>query len=88
MFRPKDTKERTLHRLKIAQGHLKKVMSMVESDEYCIDIIHQNQAVQNALKEIDKIVLEQHLECCTIPDLKNGQADKAIKEIMEVFNKK
>lgn len=88
MFRPKDTKERVIHRLKIARGHLEKVIKMAEADEYCIDVIHQSQAVQKALKEADNLVLEQHLKCCTEADIKSGQSEKAIKEIMEVFDKK
>lgn len=88
MFRPKDTKERAIHRLRIAKGHLEKVIKMTEADEYCIDIIHQSQAVQKALKEVDNLVLEQHLSCCTEVDIRNGKSEKAIKEIMEVFDKK
>ncbi|MDO8577181.1 MAG: metal-sensing transcriptional repressor [Candidatus Daviesbacteria bacterium] len=42
-YRPKDTEERILHRLKIAKGHLQKIIQMVESGQYCIDVIHQSQ---------------------------------------------
>lgn len=87
MYRPKDTKERILHRLKIAQGHLKKVREMVESDDYCIDVIHQNQAVQKALKEIDTLTLENHLSGCVSDAIKNGRKDEAIMEVMAVFKK-
>lgn len=87
-FRPNNTNERVIHRLKITKGHLEKVLKMAEADEYCIDIIHQSQAVQKALKEIDKLILEQHLTCCTQADIQNGNSAKAIKEIMEVFDKK
>ncbi len=38
-YRPKDTQERVLHRLKIAKGHLEKVIKMVETDTYCIDVM-------------------------------------------------
>ena len=87
MFVPKDHKERVIHRLKIARGHLEKVIKMVDEDEYCVDIIHQSQAVQKALKEIDHLVLEQHLECCTSEDIKSGNLQKAIDEVMSVFKK-
>lgn len=86
-YRPKDTKERILHRLKIAQGHLKKVSEMVESDDYCIDVIHQNQAVQKALKEIDNLTLENHLSGCVSDAIRNGKKDEAIMEVMAVFKK-
>lgn len=87
MYRPKDTKERIIHRLKIAQGHLKKVRDMVENDQYCIDVIHQNQAVQKALKEIDTLTLENHLSGCVTDAIKNGNKDEAITEVMAVFKR-
>lgn len=87
-YRPKDTQERILHRLKIAQGHLKKVLSMVEDGEYCIDVIHQSQAVQRALEEVDSLILENHLQGCVVDHIKKGQAKKSIEEIMNVFKRK
>lgn len=88
MYRPKDTQERILHRLKIARGHLDKVIRMAENDEYCIDVLHQSQAVQAALKETDSVILENHLKTCVSDSMKSGNQEKAIKEVMEVFKKK
>ena len=87
MYRPKDTEERILHRLQIAQGHLRKVLNMVENNQYCIDVIHQSQAVQRALEEVDALVLENHLQGCVIEHIKKGEAKKSIDEIMNVFKK-
>lgn len=87
-YRPKDTQERILHRLKIARGHLDKVISMVEHDEYCIDVLHQSQAIQSALKETDNLLLENHLKSCVVDHIKKGNKEKAIHEVMEVFKKK
>ena len=84
-YRPKDIKERIVHRLKIAQGHLKKVQQMVEDDTYCIDVIHQSQAVQKALKEVDTVILENHLKGCVTDAMKNGKQDEAIVEVMNIF---
>ncbi len=86
-YRPKDTQERILHRLKISAGHLKKVIKMVENDEYCIDVLHQSQAVQKALKETDNLMLENHLKKCTTDAIREGKQDKAIAEVIEVFRK-
>ncbi|WKZ25490.1 MAG: metal-sensitive transcriptional regulator [bacterium] len=81
-------KTNILHRLKIAKGHLEKVINMVEGDEYCIDVVHQLLAIQSALKKIDEIVLEDHLKTCVADSIKRGDADTAIKEVMEVLKKK
>lgn len=87
-YRPKDTQERILHRLKIAQGHLKKVIQMVESDCYCIDVMHQLQAVESGLKETGNVLLENHLKGCVSDAISKGKAEESIAEIMEVFKKK
>lgn len=87
MFKPKNAKERNLHRLKIARGHLSKVITMLESDEYCIDILHQSQAVQKALKEVDNRILENHLQSCAADAISKGKKEQAIAEVMEVFKK-
>lgn len=86
-YRPKDTQERILHRLKISRGHLEKVIKMVAEDQYCIDVLHQSQAVQKALKETDVLMLESHLKKCATDAIKEGNQDKAIAEVLEVFRK-
>ncbi len=87
-YRPKNTEERILHRLKIARGHLDKVIKMTENDEYCIDILTQSLAVQGALKETDALLLENHLNTCVVDDIKNGKTKSSIDEIVKVFRKK
>lgn len=86
-FRPKDSQERILHRLKIAKGHLEKVMEMVENDVYCIDILNQMHAVENAIRETEGIVLENHLKGCVSDSIKNGRKEEAIAEVMQIFKK-
>ena len=81
-------KKDIVHRLQIAKGHLEKVLKMVEEDDYCIDIVHQSIAVQAALKKVDEIVLENHLRTCVSDSIKKGDSNEAIKEVMEVLQKK
>ncbi len=88
MYRPKDTQERILHRLKISRGHFDKVIKMVEEQDYCIDVLHQSQAVQAALKETDAVILENHLKTCVADSISKGNKEEAIREIMDVFKKK
>ncbi len=87
-YRPKNTEERILHRLKIARGHLDKVIKMVEADQYCIDVMHQMQAVESGLKETANVLLENHLKGCVADAISKGKADESIAEIMRVFKKK
>ena len=88
MYRPKNTQERILHRLKIAKGHLEKVIKMIDADAYCIDVIHQLQAIESGLEETGNVLLENHLKGCVADAMTQGKKDGAIKEVMTVFRKR
>lgn len=77
-----------LHRLKIIRGHLSKIVNMVESGQYCIDILHQSLAVQAALKGVDQLVLENHMKTCVAKAIKEGKSKEVIDEVMKVMEKK
>ena len=81
-------KTKIIHRLKIARGHLDKVIKMVEEDEYCINIVHQSLAVQAALKKADEVVLENHIKTCVVDSIKKGETNKVVDEVMQVLRKK
>ena len=70
------------------QGHLQKVREMVENDEYCIDILHQSQAIQSALQKLDTLIMENHLTGCVSDAIRKGEDKKAVREVMSVFNKR
>lgn len=84
------TKGSPLHRLQIARGHLDKVIRMVVNDDYCIDVLTQSQAVQAALREVDALVLENHLQHCVVDAVKGSPDEKnnAIAEVVKIFRKK
>lgn len=83
----KISKQSIIRRLKIAEGHLKKVREMLEKDAYCIDVLHQSQAVQAAIKEIDSLILNDHLNTCVVDAIKKGNSKEVIGEVMAVFKK-
>lgn len=60
---------------------------MVEEDCYCIDVLNQSRAVQSALKEADALLLRDYLKVCTSDITKKKKADKAIDEVMQVFER-
>lgn len=75
--------------MKIAKGHLEKVISMVEKGEYCLNIIQQSQAVQSALSKVDEAILENHLKTCVRDSIAgNKDVDEKVKEVIEVFKRK
>lgn len=80
-------KKNTLKRISYILGHLHGINKMVEDDKYCIDIVHQIQAVQSALNKVIEIVLEDHLKTCVSHAIKKGDGTKVIKEVMETIKK-
>lgn len=83
----KEAQNGVQHRLKIIEGHIKKVRKMVEDQQYCIDILNQSLAVRRALKEVEAIILEKHLKSCVTNAIKNNKSSKTYKELMEVFKR-
>lgn len=87
-YRPKDTHERINHRLKIAKGQLESVMRMLDEDTYCIDVLHQIQAVESGLRETGNLLLENHLKQCVADAISKGKTEETINEVMQVFKKR
>ncbi|MFA5770041.1 MAG: metal-sensitive transcriptional regulator [Patescibacteria group bacterium] len=84
-----DNNKKVLQRMKIARGHLDKVIDMVEKGEYCLDVIQQSQAVQSALSKADEVILENHLRTCVKESMMTGKdVDKKVDEVIEVFKRK
>lgn len=79
-------KEKLLHRLSIIRGHLDKVIEMVASDQYCMDVLQQSAAVGSALKEVEQIILEQHLRTCVSEAIKKEKSvEDKVEEVIRVF---
>ena len=49
---------------------------MVESDQYCVDIIKQSYAVERALKAFESALLEGHLNSCVPGRLQRADATR------------
>lgn len=77
-------KKRAAHRLKIIEGQIRGLQRMIDEEKYCIDIIHQAQAIKEALSSVENFMLENHLRTHVVEQIKNGKEVKAIKEILTV----
>ncbi len=83
-----NSKQKNIHRIKIIKGHLLAIERMLEADKYCVDIVHQSQAVQKALKKLDESLLKGHLEHCVVHQAKTGQIDKVVEDLIGIFKYK
>lgn len=86
-------KEKTLINFKKAQSLILKILKMVESDTYCIDIMQQNLAVIGLLKSAHQMLMEGHLNSCfskallTKNEERKNEMTKEILRLTKLFNK-
>lgn len=81
-------KKRALHRTKIIEGQIRGLQKMIDSEEYCIDILTQSLAIQKSLGSLSKLLVENHLRTHVAHDLHSGDAetkDRAIAELVNLF---
>lgn len=81
------TKEKILINLKKSQTLLDRIRKMVESDQYCVDIMQQNLAVIGLLKSAHRDLMKRHLNSCFRKAMgaKNEKKKQAmIEEILTV----
>lgn len=85
-----DEKTRTdvSRRLASAAGHIKGIQRMVEEDSYCIDVIHQIDAVQAALHKVSTMMLDNHLHTCVTAAVRGDdpeEREQLLREVTSVF---
>lgn len=55
-------------RLRRAQGHLAKVLSMLEDGRTCTDVAQQLHAVEKAITNAKRTLIHDHIDHCLSPD--------------------
>lgn len=70
-------------RLKRAEGHLRKIISMIEKESPCLAVAQQLEAVVSALDNAKRVYIEDHIEHCL--DESHLLNSKAAKETLTEF---
>ena len=80
-----DIKKRALHRTKIMEGQMRGLEKMIESEDYCVDIITQSLAIQKSLRSLNKLLVENHLRTHVTHMFEHGEQDVAVDELLKVY---
>ena len=80
-------KNNAQRRLKIIQGQVGGVAKLVEKESYCLDILTQIAAVQEALRGVSKEIVRNHLETCVTDSIKKGKGEKHYLELTDIMYK-
>ena len=59
-----ETHPEIVKRLKRAEGHLKSVIAMIEGGKPCLDIAQQLHAVEKAITNAKRTLIQDHLDHC------------------------
>ena len=53
-----------IKRLRKASGHLSSTIDMLEQGRTCLDVAQQLQAVEKAIQQAKKVLIQDHLDHC------------------------
>lgn len=88
--RTDEEKNQVMKRLKRIEGQVRGIQKMIEEDRYCLDVLIQVTAANNALKKVGLQLMERHMSHCVSKAIQSGNGEDAIKELVKVveqFNK-
>jgi len=83
----KGQKDKIVVALKKANSLTARMITMVESDQYCIDIMQHNAAVMGLLKSAHQMLMEDHLHSCfndAVHSHDHGLKTAMVEEILKV----
>jgi DNA-binding FrmR family transcriptional regulator len=84
-----ETRQQATRRLKSLAGHLQGILKMVGEDQYCIDVIRQIDAVEEALHQVKRLLLAGHLDSCVTTALRGSDRadrERVLRELLEVYD--
>ncbi|MFQ5516871.1 MAG: metal-sensitive transcriptional regulator [Acidimicrobiia bacterium] len=69
-------------RLVTARGHVDGVIRMVDDGRCCVDVLHQILAVQGALRQARRDLVEHHLRACISDAFTTGRVEGVVEELL------
>ena len=82
----KSAQHRIVDRLRRVEGQVRGISQMVEDDRYCIDILHQLEAVKSALARAEDEILKNHASHCVAEAIASGDADEQRQKFGELID--
>jgi DNA-binding FrmR family transcriptional regulator len=75
-----------IKRLKRAEGHLRSITAMIEDGRACLEVAQQLQAVEKAIVQAKKTLIQDHIDHCleAATDARPRQRADSIREFKEI----
>jgi CsoR family transcriptional regulator, copper-sensing transcriptional repressor len=78
-------RDSTVRRLRKIEGQVRGLIRMIEEDRYCIDILHQVNAVKAALTRAESEILRGHAACCIEEAIDSGDTEVQRRKFSELI---
>ncbi len=76
-------------RLKSVAGHVQGVLKMIEEEKYCVDVIRQIGAIEQALHEVKRRLVAGHVDTCMTTAIRAAdvaERERVLRELLEVYD--
>ena len=83
-----ELKKKALARLKRIEGQVRGLQRMVEDERYCGDVLVQVASVHEALRGVEKLLMQNHLRHCVTGALQTGDEqgrEAAYAEVLDLM---
>jgi DNA-binding FrmR family transcriptional regulator len=75
-----------VNRLNRIAGQVRGVAQMIEDGRYCMDVLHQIQAIRAALAKVESAVLKDHAASCVAAALASGDESEQRQKFEELVD--
>ena len=81
-----ETPPEIINRLKRAEGHLRKTITMIEAGRTCLDLAQQLHAIEKAVAAAKKTLIHDHIDHCLAHAAEDEprEAAKAMAELKTI----
>ena len=79
-------KEPIIKRLNRIEGQVRGIVRMIEEERYCIDVLHQMQAIKSALAKVEDAILKDHSATCVENAIASGNEKEQRKKFGELID--
>lgn len=81
-----EEKKKQINRLAKAIGHLQHVKTLIENDEDCSQVLMQLAAVESALHNLGKEIINEHMTHCITHAIEEGNM-QSVEEFQKAISK-
>ena len=86
VHRNDEEKARITRRLNKIEGQVRGVRQMIEDSRYCLDEVQQVNAIVAAMRQVELLIITDHLNAGMDFAVQSNDVDVAVKDMLNVLN--